>query len=603
MSRASRLLTVVAVLLLGALYVTPLWRIRLVAPQYPEGLGMLIRLDTIAGMKENDLHSINALNHYIGMRPIEASAIPELRYMPVIVAGLMITGALVALACRRRLLAAWVTGFAALGVAGLYDFWRWGYVYGHNLDAENAIIAVPGMSYQPPLIGTKQLLNFTASSWPHVGGVLAGVAFLIALTALVISYRRRVNATPVATSLLAATMACAARPQHTIILAPTRPPTIAEAVHRASAGDSIVLTRGVYREPTIIIDRPLTITGEPGAIIDGARATHILRIEADDVTVRGLTFRNVTPSHAEDRAAIRAGEVHRCRIEDNHIDNAFFGIYLAGTTGCRVARNRLRGVGRTEDGSGNGIHLWTARDVDVADNEITNHRDGIYLEFAHQTRVTGNVSQRNLRYGMHFKYADDCRYERNVFRGNSAGVAVMYTRRVEMIDNRFESNWGSAAYGLLLKEIYDAHLTGNRFVHNTTALLADGATRLTAAHNLFADNGWAVKLMASTQDATFAGNEFLRNTFDVSTNSRQTTNRFRGNYWDEYRGYDLNRDGVGDIGYRPVRLFSLLVERNEPTLVLLRSPIVKVLDVAERMLPSLTPELLVDSTPRLRRAR
>jgi nitrous oxidase accessory protein len=389
--------------------------------------------------------------------------------------------------------------------------------------------------------------------------------------------------------------------QRTIEVSPSSGPSIAEAIRRASPGDRIVLSRGIYREPTIVVDRPLTISGEPGAIIDGSLATHIMRVEADDVTVRGLTFRNVAPSHVEDRAAIRVGEVKHCRIEDNRIDNAFFGIYLAATVGCRVARNELHGASKTEDGAGNGIHLWTARDIDVADNHIIGHRDGIYLEFTHESRITGNTSERNLRYGMHFMYSDDCRYERNAFLANSSGVAVMYTRRVVMIDNRFESNWGSAAYGLLLKEIYDAHLSGNHFTRNTTALVADGATRLVAEHNVFADNGWAVRLMASTQDALFASNSFVGNTFDVSTNSRQTTSKFRDNYWDEYRGYDLNRDGVGDVAHRPVRLFSLLVERNEPTLILLRSPVVKVLDAAERILPSLTPEMLADPTPRMRR--
>jgi copper chaperone NosL len=208
LSRLARGLTLVGALLLGAMYIAPLWSIRLLAPQYPEGLGMLIRLNAIDGVKENDLRNINSLNHYIGMRPIEASAIPELRYMPWIVAGLIVTGVLVALLGRRRLLAVWVTSFAALGVAGLYDFWRWGYDYGHNLDAE-AIIMVPGMTYQPPLIGTKQLLNFTATSWPHVGGVLAGIAFLLALTALVLEVRRSVRPQALAGAMLAATAACA----------------------------------------------------------------------------------------------------------------------------------------------------------------------------------------------------------------------------------------------------------------------------------------------------------------------------------------------------------------------------------------------------------
>lgn len=391
--------------------------------------------------------------------------------------------------------------------------------------------------------------------------------------------------------------------QRTIDVSPSSGASVAEAIRRAHAGDRIVLSAGVYREPTIVVNKPLTITGRTGAVIDGSLATHIVRVAADDVTIRGLTFRNVSSSHVEDRAAISVGAVRRCVIEDNRIENAFFGIYLAGTIGCRVARNELRGGARTEDASGNGIHLWTAREIDVTDNHITGHRDGIYLEFTHATRVVGNTSERNLRYGMHFMYSDDCRYERNAFVANASGVAVMYTKHVAMLGNRFEGNWGSAAYGLLLKEIYDARLSGNHFVRNTTALVADGATRLEADSNVFADNGWAVRLMASTQDASFVSNTFVGNTFDVSTNSRQTTSRFRGNYWDEYRGYDLNRDGIGDVPYRPVRLFSLLVERNEPTLILLRSPVVKVLDAAERILPSLTPEMLADPTPRTRRPR
>src|SRR5687768_15290745 len=217
----------------------------------------------------------------------------------------------------------------------------------------------------------------------------------------------------------------------------------------ARPGDRIAIGRGIYREPTIVVDRALTIVGEPGAVLDGGAATHILRIEADSVTVRGLEFRNVTVSHVEDRAAIRVGEVRDCRIEDNHVINAFFGIYLAGSTGCVVARNELRGEGRSEDGTGNAIHLWTAQDVAIVDNRISGHRDGIYLEFAHGSRVTGNVSEGNVRYGLHFMSSEDCRYERNTFRRNQAGVAVMYTKRVSIVDNRFEDNPGTSAYGLL----------------------------------------------------------------------------------------------------------------------------------------------------------
>jgi nitrous oxidase accessory protein len=389
--------------------------------------------------------------------------------------------------------------------------------------------------------------------------------------------------------------------QRTMVVHPGRGPGIAEAVRLARAGDTIMIRRGVYRDTTVVVDRPLTIMGMPGAVLDGSRATHIVRVEADDVTIRGLTLQNVSVSHVEDRAAIRVGRVKRCVIEDNTILNAFFGVYLAGTDGCRVRRNEIRGQARTEDGSGNGVHLWTARDVEIADNRISGHRDGIYLEFAHESSVRGNLAERNLRYGLHFMYSNDCVYERNIFRANQAGVAVMYTKRVAMYDNRFEDNWGPASYGLLLKEIYDSRLERNQFVRNTTGLFADGATRMIARDNTFADNGWAVKFMANTEDAELTGNTFVRNTFDISSNSRNSVATVRGNYWDEYRGYDLDRDGRGDVAHRPVRLFSLIVERNEPTLVLLRSPLVALLDGAERVLPSLTPETLADPSPLMRR--
>ena len=396
----------------------------------------------------------------------------------------------------------------------------------------------------------------------------------------------------------------AAGAQRTIEVRPGRSPSITEAVRHARAGDRVVIARGVYREPTILIDRPITIVGEPGAVLDGASATHIVRVEADDVTIRGLTLRNVTLSHVEDRAAIRVGKVRRCRIEDNTLLNAFFGVYLAGTEECEVARNRLQGrPARSEESAGNGIHLWTARGIRIVDNHITGHRDGIYLEFGHDAVVTGNTSERNLRYGLHFMTSDDCMYSRNVFRGNQAGVAVMYARRVQMTRNQFVDNWGASAYGLLLKEIYDSRVDSNTFARNTTAILADGATRMQARGNTLVDNGWAVKLMASTESAELTGNIFAGNTFDVSTNSRGNSTTLHGNYWDRYEGYDLNRDGIGDVPHRPVRLFSLIVENNEPTMLMLRSAIIALLDRAERLLPSLTPEMLADAAPLMRRPR
>ena len=185
----TRFIIAAAALLLSVAYVAPLWHIGLDAPQYPEGIGMYIWIDRILGQKPNDLNSINGLNHYIGMKAIVPDAIPELRLMPRIVGALIGFGLLVAATGRRSLLYLWTGVFAVVALAGLADFWYWGYDYGHDLDP-TAAIKIPGFSYQPPVIGTKQLLNFTAHSWPGLGGWAIAIALTIGVVISVLEVRR-----------------------------------------------------------------------------------------------------------------------------------------------------------------------------------------------------------------------------------------------------------------------------------------------------------------------------------------------------------------------------------------------------------------------------
>ena len=189
MTRTSRLVVALASLLLLVVYVTPLWRIELVAPQYPEGLGLRIWVNQITGLKPNDLNSINGLNHYIGMKAIDPAAIPELRFMPQLLAAAVAAGLVVALVGRRGLLYAWAGLFtlgATVGLGGLLEV-------GLPVRAPAGPPRRdqgPGMSYQPPLIGSKQLLNFHATSWPDIGGWIAIAALAFVLGAAVLEWRR-----------------------------------------------------------------------------------------------------------------------------------------------------------------------------------------------------------------------------------------------------------------------------------------------------------------------------------------------------------------------------------------------------------------------------
>jgi nitrous oxidase accessory protein len=373
--------------------------------------------------------------------------------------------------------------------------------------------------------------------------------------------------------------------------------TISAALVAASDGDRIRVLAGVYREASLRIERSISLSGEAGAVVENGGAAGLIVVTADNVSIRGLTLRGAAQSHVRDHAAVLVEGAAGCIIEGNRLEDNFFGIYLARSAGCRVSGNSIAGPRARESAAGNAIHLWNVDDAVITGNTVSGHRDGIYLEHARGTTLRDNVSEDNVRYGLHFMFSNGNSYIGNVFRRNAAGVAVMYSRDVLVRGNRFEDNWGAAAYGLLIKDIYDSVIEDNLFRRNTIAISSEGSTRVEVRRNRFIGNGWAIRVLASSQQNRFTGNDFIENAFDVTTNSRHNYNTFERNYWSRYSGYDLSGDGVGDVPHRPVRLFALLVQRNPAALVLLRSIFVDVLEVAERVAPVLTPETLVDEYP------
>ena len=375
---------------------------------------------------------------------------------------------------------------------------------------------------------------------------------------------------------------------------------IAAALRAAQPGDTIFIHRGSYRESTLQVMTPMVLRGEPGTVLDGQGQHALLIVHASHVTVQGLTLRNTGFSGIDDRAALRFVDVADCHAIGNTIEQAFFGIYLARVTGCDVRDNHISGTAGGEMDAGNGIHLWYARDVHLTRNTVQRHRDGIYFEFTHGSVVRDNLSRDNGRYGLHFMFSDSCQYLHNRFVHNAAGIAVMYTSHVEIRDNLFAEARGSASYGLLLKSISDSRIEGNVFRSNSIALHLEDANRNQILGNRLESNGWALRLMASADDNQVARNDFVGNSFDVVAMGDRNSTRMHDNYWDAYRGYDLDRDGVGDVPHHPVRLFALIVEHNPPALVLLRSFLLDLLDLAERVMPVLTPASVVDTAPSMR---
>ena len=268
---------------------------------------------------------------------------------------------------------------------------------------------------------------------------------------------------------------------------------------------------------------------------------------------------------------------------------------------AEVSGNKIKGEAKDETHSANGIHLWYCDSIHVSNNTVTGHRDGVYFEFVNHSLIEGNRSTGNIRYGLHFMFSNHDTYRKNEFTHNGVGVAVMYSRWIIMEDNVFAENWGSISYGILLKDIRDGSMERNRFEHNATAIYAEGVNRMEITNNNFINNGWAFRIMGNCEEVNVLHNNFIGNSFEVATNSTRNVNTFSKNYWSGYSGYDLNRDSYGDVPYRPVRLFSYLVEKIPPSIILMRSPFVSLLEHTERIAPTLTPETLVDSYPSMKK--
>lgn len=375
--------------------------------------------------------------------------------------------------------------------------------------------------------------------------------------------------------------------------------TLQQVIGKATAGDTIIVD-GTVSEGSIHVDRSLVLLGGTDAVIDGGGKNDALRITADDVTVKGFTIRGSRRSNLDDMAGIKVNECRGVVISDNFVDQCFFAIYLSGAKDALIEGNTVLGEPGDEDHMANGIHLWKCSNATIRNNRIEYHRDGIYFEFVTDSHIIGNTSLHNLRYGLHFMFSHRDAYEDNHFEDNGAGVAVMFSKEIAMRRNHFVANRGASAYGLLLKEINDGEIIGNTFQDNTTGIMIDGCNRINVHDNEFRLNGWALRLFANAIDCDFRGNTFAGNTFDVSTNGSLIPNTMNGNYWDRYAGYDLDRDGYGDVPHRPLGFFTLLVEMQPYAMVFSRSLFVSLLDRAERLIPSLTPESMKDDRPLMR---
>lgn len=383
----------------------------------------------------------------------------------------------------------------------------------------------------------------------------------------------------------------------TIVVRADKANAIKNALAYCTDGDTVSIEKGLYKEQDILVSKRITILGKDYPVIDGVKKGQLIVVVRDSVIISGLQLQNTGRSSMTDMAAIRLQNVKSVSVTNNKLVNNTYGVYLQNSHYCLVYKNTISADAKDELNSGNGIHAWKSTHLLLQSNNISGHRDGIYFEFVTDSRIINNTSTENIRYGLHFMFSHKDVYTRNSFINNGSGVAVMYSKQVEMYYNTFRHNWGDASYAILLKEIADSKIEHNLFDKNTVGIYMEGTSRIQVLYNEFVENGWAMRVQSSCDNNVFEKNNFLSNSFDVATNGTMMLNTFNNNYWDKYDGYDLDKNKVGDVPYYPVSMYSVVTERVPTAMILYRSFLTDIMNRVEKVMPSIVPDKLKDDNP------
>lgn len=364
------------------------------------------------------------------------------------------------------------------------------------------------------------------------------------------------------------------------------------ALQRAPEGATIHVPAGIYRGP-FTIERPVRLHGDAGAHLAGDRRTHTVSILADDVMLDGFEISGSGLDLARDQAAVHVTG-RRAVITNNLIHDSLHGVYVRQADGARIEGNTILGtetieqpvdplaaakpgeaelcdVELNQNRRGNGVHIWNSSHHVVARNRIRHTRDGIYFSFVDRSDVRDNEVD-GVRYGLHYMYSDENRFEGNVFRDNAAGAALMSSHDIVLRDNQFLANQSHRSYGVLLQTVEGSLLERNRISGNTVGVFFESGHGNRLLDNQIERNHIGIHASDSSDGNEFAGNRFVGNLHTVETTGGNLTSRWsidgRGNYWDEALTLDLDRDGISDVPHRELDLFGAL-RRDLPVIGLL----------------------------------
>jgi nitrous oxidase accessory protein len=372
---------------------------------------------------------------------------------------------------------------------------------------------------------------------------------------------------------------------------------LATAIAAAQPGDVLLLAAGVHNGP-VRIEKPLTLAGLPGAVLDGRGVGRTIEATATDVTVRDLSIRGSGMSlETMDAAVYLDQSAARAQVLHNDIEGNLVGVYIHGAPGAIVRANRI--VGRVLphlNDSGNGVYVWNAPGAQVADNDISGGRDGIFTNTSHNDRFTGNRIH-GVRFAVHYMYTNDSEVSGNTSIGNHAGFVIMYSTHLIIRGNVSDAD---RDHGLLFNYANAAEIDDNAVRHSDKCVFIYNANRNHFRDNLFEGCRIGVHFTAGSEGNDITGNAFIDNQTQVmyvGTRFLDWSARGRGNYWSDNPAFDLNGDGVADAAYRPNNIMDEVIWRAPAAKLLLNSPAARVVRWAQSQFPAIHPGGVIDSAP------
>jgi nitrous oxidase accessory protein len=375
--------------------------------------------------------------------------------------------------------------------------------------------------------------------------------------------------------------------------------TLQSAINNAESGDTLFVPHGIY-EGNLLLHKRVTLIGADMPIVRGEGNSSVIKITADSCVIKGLTIERSGSRLVEEDAGILITS-HFNIIEKNELRDVLFGVYLLHAEHNLITGNRITGRKQLEFGErGSGIHLWHSQRNRFIGNSITDVRDGFYIQNANHTWIEHNESY-NVRYGVHYMYADSNTFLSNRFYDNVAGAAIMYSRGIRMRHNVFSHNRGFSSFGILFQDCHGLIADSNVITDNVVGMFFEASTNNTFHHNIVAQNDVALQMFQNSINNSFSENNFIDNLNPLALVGKRTESRWhvagRGNYWSSYDGYDLDGNGIGDVPMKIQNIFQYLEGQNANVRVYLYSPASQALAVAAKAFPVISINQEADDFP------